>query len=74
MRKIVFQFHKGTIKTAEREKQEKIEAGFNSIKVRLRRRERKKSSRTINWFQFHKGTIKTDAAVIKFIADHVSIP
>ena len=54
-----FQFHKGTIKTAEGlELVEIAEGYFNSIKVRLKPLE---SSAELNkkLFQFHKGTIKT---------------
>ena len=55
---LIFQFHKGTIKTLLPRLATLVEIDFNSIKVRL------KPSRppllpAILLFQFHKGTIKT---------------
>ena len=62
---VVFQFHKGTIKTAFNQKPTRYSSDFNSIKVRLK-------LSTYQWyirlhiFQFHKGTIKTGITLLKF--------
>ena len=55
----LFQFHKGTIKTADKAYKETLNSYFNSIKVRLKPDWRAKSVTTVASFQFHKGTIKT---------------
>ena len=56
----LFQFHKGTIRTHEREAKYNKFANFNSIKVRL---ELKCYQQVCfcTLFQFHKGTIRTAA-------------
>ena len=53
-----FQFHKGTIKTANQYDLFLATADFNSIKVRLKPTEEEKAMGLAE-FQFHKGTIKT---------------
>ena len=53
-----FQFHKGTIRTHEREAKYQKFANFNSIKVRLEL-EGRIAKFIDNLFQFHKGTIRT---------------
>ena len=59
---MLFQFHKGTIKTS------KLFDGtlqdvsyFNSIKVRLKLMDYREYVQALFEFQFHKGTIKTHA-------------
>ena len=57
---ILFQFHKGTIKTALRLSLDySPDIHFNSIKVRLKLAYEYYSSISKITFQFHKGTIKT---------------
>ena len=58
--KIIFQFHKGTIKTLVRQIYAETLVYFNSIKVRLKLYLSKNLIYKTNSFQFHKGTIKTD--------------
>ena len=53
-----FQFHKGTIRTALFNSVCTAFFNFNSIKVRLEPRARKRNAHTLI-FQFHKGTIRT---------------
>ena len=55
---MIFQFHKGTIKTCGRYRNEHNQADFNSIKVRLKHAVNA-GSNAVRAFQFHKGTIKT---------------
>ena len=55
---MLFQFHKGTIKTLDGNMSDRQSINFNSIKVQLKPvREILKEHLTP--FQFHKGTIKT---------------
>ena len=54
-----FQFHKGTIKTADAYGQKRQNSNFNSIKVRLKLIINVLRSAATIGFQFHKGTIKT---------------
>ena len=56
---LIFQFHKGTIKTNARLVILLYKRYFNSIKVRLKRMFLCKSRINSSTFQFHKGTIKT---------------
>ena len=70
---LVFQFHKGTIKT-ERDRLRVIpEEDFNSIKVRLKQRA-DSNFRPVKLFQFHKGTIKTLAFRLYPLQRYISIP
>ena len=55
---MLFQFHKGTIKTKDRFSLLAAFIDFNSIKVQLKLKF-KLIAIVINLFQFHKGTIKT---------------
>ena len=55
----LFQFHKGTIKTAILCISHEHRNCFNSIKVRLRLAAAAPIPAYWPWFQFHKGTIKT---------------
>ena len=55
---MLFQFHKGTIKTIESVKNYRVLANFNSIKVQLKQISTFRN-RLFYIFQFHKGTIKT---------------
>ena len=57
---LVFQFHKGTIKTDDRRNKQALFADFNSIKVRLKRLLLMYCICVVI-FQFHKGTIKTNS-------------
>ena len=54
-----FQFHKGTIRTAQQQGQDDAQQHFNSIKVRLEQLIDTPLIRAILKFQFHKGTIRT---------------
>ena len=53
-----FQFHKGTIRTHYRYREQSENINFNSIKVQLERPCRHYHRRVLP-FQFHKGTIRT---------------
>ena len=70
---IVFQFHKGTIKTENPTQADEYGKNFNSIKVQLKLIVvvdiLKKSI-----FQFHKGTIKTRGSSRCIIRSEISIP
>ena len=55
---MIFQFHKGTIKTMSRVLEAAGYEDFNSIKVQLKHRNQRRV-RYDKRFQFHKGTIKT---------------
>ena len=55
---LVFQFHKGTIKTNHLSYRDLDVLYFNSIKVQLRQ-DRASVDGSKSLFQFHKGTIKT---------------
>ena len=61
----LFQFHKGTIKTAYLAKALLVQQNFNSIKVRLKLQSKLESAKIPYAFQFHKGTIKTSKSEIK---------
>ena len=71
----LFQFHKGTIETAQQHMKFMGIPYFNSIKVRLKLYQANKNSNGNMEFQFHKGTIETgkDKIVINPIID-ISIP
>ena len=56
---ILFQFHKGTIRTAKCKDMTEEELHFNSIKVRLERNNVQAVLPMSVTFQFHKGTIRT---------------
>ena len=55
---LLFQFHKGTIKTTFTDSELTEIRDFNSIKVRLKP-ELERIDTGLFTFQFHKGTIKT---------------
>ena len=57
-RVILFQFHKGTIRTEDGCSFETLEKHFNSIKVQLELAMAKEAANKAI-FQFHKGTIRT---------------
>ena len=61
--KLIFQFHKGTIKTLYRVGIRPMMQNFNSIKVRLKPNISPVSS-FCRKFQFHKGTIKTQSNAV----------
>ena len=63
-RVILFQFHKGTIRTEDGCSFETLEKHFNSIKVQLEHGFRVPTSQTCP-FQFHKGTIRTAKIIDK---------
>ena len=69
----MFQFHKGTIKTAVSLNILKHLTSFNSIKVRLRQGVDDKGEYLL-MFQFHKGTIKTLLLLLLLLLLRVSIP
>ena len=56
---LIFQFHKGTIKTGEGTCKVERSVHFNSIKVRLKHDSDFAEQVLAHLFQFHKGTIKT---------------
>ena len=56
---ILFQFHKGTIRTNALTSSSKCNSYFNSIKVQLELCDPKGYPYQVPWFQFHKGTIRT---------------
>ena len=55
----LFQFHKGTIRTAACLKRLRLREYFNSIKVQLELNIRPQFTASFFSFQFHKGTIRT---------------
>ena len=55
---LLFQFHKGTIRTDRRKEENRIICHFNSIKVQLEHLDTDRQ-RPAATFQFHKGTIRT---------------
>ena len=59
---IIFQFHKGAIRTLVEKSLRTHSLNFNSIKVRLERNALQKRSRALV-FQFHKGAIRTSAFI-----------
>ena len=71
----MFQFHKGAIKSELLRLSDESDAGFNSIKVRLKDDWRTLSSCSSREFQFHKGAIKSELR-IRLISSSslVSIP
>ena len=69
----VFQFHKGTIRTAYYSGKRNIYHNFNSIKVQLELEVNGKEM-TVYEFQFHKGTIRTPDTTIDSFFVPISIP
>ena len=69
----VFQFHKGTIRTALSATLQNTLANFNSIKVRLEQALQALPLMAIT-FQFHKGTIRTYLRFFQKGFDAISIP
>ena len=61
---MLFQFHKGTIKTRGGAHRRQLRPHFNSIKVQLKLSSGI-SSQSDKRFQFHKGTIKTFANCLR---------
>ena len=59
---LLFQFHKGTIRTLDDEVKKAKDSDFNSIKVRLEHSKLKDTVFDLSVFQFHKGTIRTSDA------------
>ncbi len=70
---MLFQFHKGTIKTTSTNYVNRVYVNFNSIKVRLKHGIGQ-HARNLFAFQFHKGTIKTKDCDKNFLPKHISIP
>ena len=71
---LIFQFHKGTIRTSVSSVIYTLKAYFNSIKVRLEPNSDTGECPQTK-FQFHKGTIITVVRIIqKFINKLISIP
>ena len=56
---LLFQFHKGTIRTVNVADSDAQNLNFNSIKVRLEHDDKAASKLLASLFQFHKGTIRT---------------
>ena len=71
---ILFQFHKGTIRTVLLFLPVPILSHFNSIKVRLELHERYYQYIQHLEFQFHKGTIRTLPPVFALPFSNISIP
>ena len=71
---LLFQFHKGTIKTSPPCITISTSSNFNSIKVRLKLQGRAALLNAQNLFQFHKGTIKTVVSDVDFAFALISIP
>ena len=70
---LLFQFHKGTIKTVLFHLAALMCLDFNSIKVRLK--QLASEFQKIKFaFQFHKGTIKTNHLLFLCSRLHISIP
>ena len=69
----LFQFHKGTIKTYNRQGLRRLILHFNSIKVRLKPLYLA-LDQEVYPFQFHKGTIKTKDYADNLAANLISIP
>ena len=70
---LLFQFHKGTIRTDRRKEENRIICHFNSIKVQLERGS-EPSEKKSKLFQFHKGTIRTRGGHAHGLAISISIP
>ena len=70
---VIFQFHKGTIRTDSQQRERQNVENFNSIKVRLELHSRKVSTFMLI-FQFHKGTIRTLDNMQKENIPLISIP
>ena len=70
---LIFQFHKGTIKTLRQTPSQESLLYFNSIKVRLKL-DPAIGAAAITAFQFHKGTIKTICPQNYEITPKISIP
>ena len=70
---LLFQFHKGTIKTILIMLTRYYSANFNSIKVRLKR-QGFEGDYYPSKFQFHKGTIKTFGEFGRNTVGSISIP
>ena len=70
---LIFQFHKGTIKTLRQTPSQESLLYFNSIKVRLKL-DPAIGAAAITAFQFHKGTIKTKYPACQEQPRQISIP
>ena len=71
---VIFQFHKGSIKTVEDFVKSMPIVHFNSIKVRLRPDVNNSDSVSVGSFQFHKGSIKTQETSESQARTIISIP
>ena len=71
--KVIFQFHKGTIKTKKSIAEAFSASDFNSIKVRLKPIGHLFTYNAV-LFQFHKGTIKTSVSALSLLSAVISIP
>ena len=65
-----FQFHKGTIRTKQKNRKNLADNYFNSIKVRLEPIVLLIIA-DYRLFQFHKGTIRTPDRLISAISSHI---
>ena len=70
---MLFQFHKGTIRTGNAYQVAVFVGNFNSIKVRLELNAAVNSI-YVRSFQFHKGTIRTQPGELLPIFYQISIP
>ena len=71
---LIFQFHKGTIRTQLSRLRNLLQrSNFNSIKVRLEPAPTSNSS-AATLFQFHKGTIRTVQEQANLYRSQISIP
>ena len=72
---VLFQFHKGTIRTYAGLKCMFMQSiNFNSIKVQLELSYMVVCARTLYIFQFHKGTIRTHFSECRGLRTQISIP
>ena len=72
--KTLFQFHEGPIKTNGGRLYRNISHGFNSMKVRLKRKTAHVHAFQLTPFQFHEGPIKTGLSRRGRALRSVSIP
>ena len=74
MNPLVFQFHKGTIRTHSSFSFPKRNVLFQFHKGTIRTQYWAKKAEQINAFQFHKGTIRTHFSECRGLRTQISIP
>ena len=70
----IFQFHKGTIRTRNQQKDVEQHLSFQFHKGTIRTPEDYSLENLLRAFQFHKGTIKTQNTNLKSSTKKISIP